>query len=118
MQKLIGLSLSKCCRDIANGTVAYRDVKVIIAGTSIRNLKAKRYVLQLYRECYWREPECDPWKATRIFRKFFAEGKVDMVVWGGRPRRSASTVVDLSGPAPVILRQGPIRQEDIRRVAA
>lgn len=48
----------------------------------------------------------------------FAEGKVDMVVWGGRPRRSASTVVDLSGPAPVILRQGPIRQEDIRRVAA
>jgi L-threonylcarbamoyladenylate synthase len=41
-------------------------------------------------------------------------GRIAMILDGGRcPGGIASTVVDLTGPSPVILRPGPIRLEEI-----
>ncbi len=45
-------------------------------------------------------------------------GKIDLIIDGGRcPGGKESTVVDLTGEKPVILRQGAIPAEDIERVA-
>jgi tRNA threonylcarbamoyl adenosine modification protein (Sua5/YciO/YrdC/YwlC family) len=43
------------------------------------------------------------------------EGRVDLIVDGGRtPGGQASTVVDCTGVAPVVLREGPVSIEQIR----
>ena len=43
----------------------------------------------------------------------FAEGKVDLVVVGPRPGGLVSTVVDLTGPKPAVLRAGPVSYKEI-----
>ena len=44
-------------------------------------------------------------------------GDVDYVVDGGQsPEGSASTVLDVSGPSPVILREGALRRRDLEEV--
>ena len=44
-------------------------------------------------------------------------GRIALIIDGGKtPGGVASTVVDCSGPEPLILREGPISKEEIRAV--
>jgi L-threonylcarbamoyladenylate synthase len=54
---------------------------------------------------------CDPDEAARIFR-----GKVNLIVDGGKtPGRLPSTVLDLSGKMPAILREGAIPKASLKK---
>ena len=47
------------------------------------------------------------------------EGRVHLIIDGGRtPGGIPSTVVDCTGPKPVILREGPVSEEEIRKALA
>lgn len=87
--KLIGLSLSKCCEEMAEGKVDPRDVKLIIAGTSARNQEEIEKLLKEYREYRWSREIRG--KASRLARKFFREGKVE------QPRNTCGLAPDFDG---------------------
>lgn len=87
--KLIGLSLSKCCEEMAEGKVDPKDVKLIIAGTSARNQEEIEKLLREYREYRW--PREIRGKASRLARKFFREGKVE------QPRNTCGLAPDFDG---------------------
>jgi hypothetical protein len=97
---MIGLSISFCVRDIADGKVAYDDVQVILAGTNMHmmgdvNAGINR-VVESYREIYWAPkvtgvkmlPDSQtgnlldelgsdrPDRCEAIFRRLLAEGKI------------------------------------------
>jgi hypothetical protein len=97
---MIGLSISFCVRDIADGKVAYDDVQVILAGTNMHmmgdvNAGINR-VIESYREIYWAPkvtgekmlPDSPtgnlldelgsdrPDRCEAIFRRLLAEGKI------------------------------------------
>lgn len=74
--KLIGLSLSWCCEEVAAGKVEYGDVKVIITGTSARTPELFEEMIQNYRRHYWKDPTTRN-KAARLARKFYKEGKLE-----------------------------------------
>ena len=87
--KLIGLSLSSCCEEMAEGKVNQKDVKLIIAGTSARTPKEIKELLKEYRTYYWsRETRA---KASRLARKFFREGRVE------QPRNTHGIAPDFDG---------------------
>lgn len=50
---LIGLSLSFCVRDIANGVVNIDDVEKIITGTRCDSAESWSYLLEQYGGTYW-----------------------------------------------------------------
>lgn len=70
---MIGLSISFCVRDIAEGRVALEEVDKIIAGTKVANPEDWEEVLATYREIYWKR--CS--NATAIFRTLLAAGKIE-----------------------------------------
>lgn len=55
--KLIGLSLSFCVRDIVEGKVAYEQVTKLITGTGAPDEKNWEEMLQDYVEWYWWGPK-------------------------------------------------------------
>ena len=87
--KLIGLSLSWCCEEIAEGKVRYEDVKLIIAGTSARTPEEIEKLLTEYRGYRWSREIRG--KASRLARKFFREGKVE------QPRNTHGLAPDFDG---------------------
>ncbi|MCX6703746.1 MAG: hypothetical protein NTV02_03610 [Candidatus Zambryskibacteria bacterium] len=74
--KLIGLSLSWCCEEIAEGKVEYDDVKLIITRTSARTPEQFEKMIQEYRKYYWFNPATRN-KAARLARKLYREGKLE-----------------------------------------
>jgi L-threonylcarbamoyladenylate synthase len=53
--------------------------------------------------------------ADKVYSQF--GDKVDLVIDGGRcPGSRESTIVDVTGEAPVVLREGAISREELRRV--
>lgn len=84
---LIGLSLSKCVRDIANGKVPINKVKKIIAGTKCRDDDSWDWLLREYSFFKWQGfPE-----AVLIARQLRSEGKIEQPrVEGKRPPSTAS----------------------------
>lgn len=75
--KLIGLSLSWCCEEMAEGKVDPKDVKLIITGTSARTPEEFEKMIQEYRGYYWFNPATRN-KAARLARKFYRQGKLEM----------------------------------------
>ena len=74
--KLIGLSLSWCCDQIAEGKVKYDDVKIIIARTSARTPESFEKMVHEYWKYYYFASETR-YKAARIARRLYREGKVE-----------------------------------------
>ena len=80
---MIGLSVSFCVREIANGSVNLADVEKIVAGTNAPTPEAWEQIVKQYRETYWRD---DTDNCERIFRQLLAEGKIHQPrVSGGQP---------------------------------
>lgn len=58
--------------------------------------------------------ERELWKTEDLIR--FFDGRVEIILIGKSRPGKASTVIDLTGKKPVILRKGPIKEADIKRV--
>ena len=71
--KLVGLSLSFCVREIAQGKVPFEDVAFLSTGTCIATPDDLEFVIADYRRTYWRD--CGD-EAARITRILFNEGRV------------------------------------------
>ena len=88
--KLIGLSLGKCCAEMAEGKVDPKDVKLLITSTSARTPEAFEEMLQEdYRAYRW--PKEIRNKAARIARKFYREGRLE------QPRITQGRCPDFDG---------------------
>lgn len=71
---IIGLSLSRCIREILRGNVFVEDVAKIIAGTHAPTLDAfRRLVVEPYKKKYWQD---DPVEAERIVMQLYRDGKI------------------------------------------
>ena len=70
---MIGLSLSFCVRDIADGTVKEADVAIIVAGTGCPTLEDWDIVLEGYASVYWLQ---HPERSVAIARRLIAAGKI------------------------------------------
>ena len=71
---MIGLSISFCVQDIAEGKVALETVDKIVAGTSVEPGQATEELIALYKESYWcRYPD----QAEQIFRQLLVEGRIE-----------------------------------------
>jgi len=77
---MIGLSVSLCVRDIAEGKVSINDVEKIIGGTNAQTPEDIDYLIESYKMIYWRSS-----KAEEICRKLFAEGKIEQPRTEGNP---------------------------------
>ena len=71
MEKVIGLSLSVCIRDIARGIVDVKDVSYIITSTNLNGDMDQAY--KIYSESYWRDVKDAAYEALSILRQ---EGKI------------------------------------------
>jgi hypothetical protein len=72
--KIIGLSVSKCCRDMANGVINESDVAFIIGGTNFTTDDQAKAVANSYKATAWRKCQ---W-AANIFFKFWNEKRILM----------------------------------------
>ncbi len=73
MEKLTGLCLTFCIRDIIQGKVAIDEVVVIISPTtSCKSINEWKPYLEAYKE-FWND---DPKKGVRIFMRLIRAGKV------------------------------------------
>ena len=71
---MIGLSLSFCIKDMANGVVSPDEVEKIICGTIARPGEELDEVISMYRSTYWKG---NPDIAEQLVRKLLAEGKIE-----------------------------------------
>lgn len=69
---MIGLSLSDCVRDMANGLVPIERVALIVTGTR-SELTGLDYIIAQYRQRFWYD---QPAKCEAICRELFAQGRV------------------------------------------
>jgi len=70
---LVGFSLSRCVKDILNGTKKESDVKVIIARTKAANKMEWAKIVEKYRRSYW---QSNPNEGERIFYRLLNAGKI------------------------------------------
>ena len=78
---MIGLSLSFCVRDIAEGKVNLSDVEVIMSGTKYESDEQFESVIHRYRQVYWpRNPD----QCEAIARQLKAENKIEQPRLDGR----------------------------------
>lgn len=70
---MIGLSVSLCIKDIADGKFDIGDVEKIVAGTMCQKNSDWEEVIQSYRTIYWRN---NPDECERILHQLLAEDKV------------------------------------------
>ena len=70
---LTGLSLSFCVLDIQAGLVSLDEVEKIMAGIYAADAEAIDWVINQYREIYWRE---NPQECEVIARQLFAKDLV------------------------------------------
>lgn len=73
MSKKIGLSLSFCVRDIAEGKIPLSDVEKIISSTKAENERDWAEVAKRYLQVYWRD---NPQECHKIFKTLLQEGKI------------------------------------------
>lgn len=71
---MIGLSVSSCIRDMAQGLVDPATVEKIIAGTATRSDAEVGAVVELYRGLYWAE---NPDACEKLYREMLAAGKIE-----------------------------------------
>lgn len=69
--RLVGLSLSLCIQDIIEDKVRADYVDYIYTGTRAESPEDWDYVIEHYKQSYWRS---DPERAEKIARKFLADG--------------------------------------------
>ena len=83
-KKYIGLSVSFCVMDIADGKVPFDEVACILAGTRIKKPNEDlSKVIKEYSETYWKE---DPHKYVRVFVELWQK---DLII---QPRLDDITV--------------------------
>ena len=70
---MVGLSLSMCVRDLAEGKVRYKDVAYISTGTYAPTAQDFLSVLDTYSTTYWRDY---PKKAQSIALWLWYDGKI------------------------------------------
>lgn len=80
---MIGLSLSFCVRDLANGDVDLDDVEKIIAGTAAENDADWEWLVGEYQKTYWSR---HPARSATIARTLRLEGKIFQPRLGSAPR--------------------------------
>jgi hypothetical protein len=73
MENLIGLSLSKCIKDVIDGLVKTEDIKCIIARTRIRNTPELVGVVDSYCKLWWKK---DPVLGRYLAYMFWDTGKI------------------------------------------
>jgi len=69
----IGLSLSRCIKDIIEGKVDEKDVEKIIARTAANNEEEWFSLIGRYKQKYWSN---NPEEAEAIFHRFMKAGKI------------------------------------------
>lgn len=74
MSEKIGLSLSFCVREIAEGAVALKDVVKITTGTVCVTDEDWKKVIATYREVYWAN---NPDECERIAWILILSGRID-----------------------------------------
>lgn len=67
-EDLIGLSFSRCIRDMAEGRVNPDRVKIIIAGTKFLTIESG---IEVHSEVYWWDAKC-----TELAERFWDDGKI------------------------------------------
>ena len=72
-EKLIGLSVSECFLDMANGTILPEDVKKVIARTYCRSQAAWELVMKVY-SGYWK---AYAETASSLLRQFIEEKRIE-----------------------------------------
>lgn len=72
--KLTGLSLSFCIKDVAIGKVTMEQIKKLITGTNALNREEFEAVLKEYCETYWDE---FPEEAKRVAKALWDAGLID-----------------------------------------
>lgn len=70
---VVGLSLSYCVRDIADGLMPLERVALVVSATNAPTPARLKRVLDHYEETYWVE---NPKKAREIAERLMEEGKV------------------------------------------
>jgi len=81
MSTVIGLSLSFCVRDIANGVIPLEQVEKIVAATAAPTPAVWEELLESYKETYWDE---NPVECERIARYFWDNGKLEQPRLSGK----------------------------------
>lgn len=81
-EKLVGLSLSFCVSDIANGMVSLKEVGLIYAGTSFSGIRGFLQVCKYYTKYYWREQKA---KSVAIAAILWATGRIEQPKLRGLP---------------------------------
>ena len=71
--EMVGFSVSLCIKNILDGKVDEKDVKVLFAGTNWRSKADLKQVIDSYSETYWRK---NPKKAKAILNRLIAAGKI------------------------------------------
>ena len=71
---MIGLSLSFCVRDIAEGNVCEGNVTKILCGTRARTPEQWEIIFEQYRQVYWRK---QPEESEAIARRLLESGKLE-----------------------------------------
>ena len=84
--RLIGLSLSRCIRDVILNKISVEQIKRIIARTRCESPKDWDEVIEVYKDAYW---EYDPERAERITRNLLALNKIQ------QPRLTGTSVESL-----------------------
>jgi hypothetical protein len=75
-EKVVGLSLSSCVREIVEGKVYLEDVAFIIAGTKMKDDADFVHVLDRYSQYYLWGWDYNPLEARRIATKLWKSGRV------------------------------------------
>jgi hypothetical protein len=73
MSKIVGLSMSFCVRDIAEGRVDESEVVMVITGTRCKDYDALQSVIDIYKETYWSK---SPKKSEEIAKRLWDRGLI------------------------------------------
>lgn len=86
--KLTGLSLSYCVKDIVAGRVPYDAVDHIVASTAAASPAAWDELIAQYKNVYWHVHQDE---ADRVVRRLLAEGKIDQPRLRGQEHHSIAS---------------------------
>lgn len=71
---MIGLSVSRCVKDIVQGAVKLEDVTKIVGGTRAETPQDWDRLIRRYREGLWHDFRDE---AEQVMRRLIAEGKIE-----------------------------------------
>lgn len=87
MERLIGLSLSFCIKDVIEGHVEESEIKEINARTLAFCDEDWSNILAIYCQSFWQK---EPDKAREIFYRLLSAGKIKQPRLDGKPRFDVS----------------------------